>query len=190
MTGWPFGALRMFGYGVILADPPWLFELRSAKGETKAPQAHYRCMPTEEICALPVGHLASRDCALVLWGITPMLQDALAVLRAWGFRYATMGVWAKQSRTGRRWAFGTGYIYRGAAEFWLVGVVGDPELRSRSVRNLIVAPVHREHSRKPDQMHDDIERLWHGPYCEVFARRHRRGWHCWGDELEGIEEAA
>ena len=40
-----------------------------------------------------------------------------------------------------------------------------------------------EHSRKPDQMHEDLERLFDGPYLELFARRTRPGWDVWGDEV-------
>jgi N6-adenosine-specific RNA methylase IME4 len=50
------------------------------------------------------------------------------------------------------------------------------------VRNLIVAPV-RELSRKRDEIYDQIEALWPGPYVELFARHQREGWFSWGDEL-------
>jgi N6-adenosine-specific RNA methylase IME4 len=41
----------------------------------------------------------------------------------------------------------------------------------------------RQHSRKPDCVHERIERLVAGPFIELFARRTRRGWTCWGDEI-------
>jgi N6-adenosine-specific RNA methylase IME4 len=62
--------------------------------------------------------------------------------------------------------------------------------KSRSERNLIVAPV-REHSRKPDQAHEMLERLYPlGRRCELFARSNRSGWDCWGRETTKFEEAA
>jgi N6-adenosine-specific RNA methylase IME4 len=42
-----------------------------------------------------------------------------------------------------------------------------------------------EHSRKPLAVHRLLERLYPGPYEEIFARRHVRGWRCSGNELEG-----
>lgn len=189
MTGaWPFGNLPMFGYGALLADPAWRFANYSAKGEAKNPVAHYRCMTTEEMAALPVAHLAAPDCALVMWGTFPMMPDAIALLRAWGFVYVTGGAWAKQSRTGTKWAFGTGYVLRSAAEFFVIGKIGNPPIRSRSVRNLIVAPV-REHSRKPDAQYEIVEQLFDGPYCELFSRSNRDGWSSWGDEAGTFEAA-
>lgn len=170
-TPWPFGDLTPLRYRVIMADPAWMFALRSPKGEAKSPQAHYRCMPLADIQALP------------------MLPQALATLNAWGFTFKSAGAWAKQSPTGASWAFGPGYIYRSAAEFWLLGTIGRPAQRSRSIRNLIVAP-RREHSRKPDEMHTDIEALFDGPYVELFARSQRPGWDCWGNETTKFEAAA
>jgi len=34
----------------------------------------------------------------------------------------------------------------------------------------------REHSRKPDELHQIIEDCSPGPYLELFARHSRRGW--------------
>lgn len=189
MSDWPFGDLRLFTYGAILADPPWRFELYSSKGEEKSPQAQYACMSTPEIAALPVNHLAAPDSALVMWGTFPMLPDLLALMKAWGFTFKTGGAWAKQSSTGAKWAFGTGYVLRSAAELFVIGTIGKPQQRSRSERNLIVAPI-REHSRKPEAMHGMIERLYPGPYLELFARERRPGWDAWGNQTEKFEREA
>lgn len=178
---WPFGDLRMFGYSVILADCPWRFENYSQAGQKKGAAEQYPCMSIDELASLPVGHLAKPDTALVLWGIFSMMPEALDLMERWGFTYKTGGAWAKQSSTGNGWAFGTGYILRAAAEFYIIGTIGNPVVRSRSKRNLIVAPV-RGHSRKPEQMHADLEDLYDGPYAELFAREPRPGWDIWGNE--------
>jgi N6-adenosine-specific RNA methylase IME4 len=189
-AGWPFGDLRPGHFRVVLADPPWTFRTYSPRGLGKSPQRHYRCEDLEWIKALPVADLAHPDgCALVLWATAPMLPQAVETLAAWGFAFKSAGSWAKQSRTGAKWHFGTGYTYRSAAEFWLLGTRGRPVQTSRAVRNLIVAPV-REHSRKPDQMHMDLEAMYAGPRCELFARGPARpGWELWGDEASRFEAA-
>lgn len=188
-VAWPFGDLRMFHYGVILADPPWYFRNYSTAGEEKNPVAHYSCMNTEAIARLPVNQLAAPNCALFMWATAPMLPDALALMSAWGFAFKSAGAWAKQSSTGGKWAFGTGYCFRSAAEFYLLGTIGKPKVLSRSIRNLIVAPV-REHSRKPEQMRNDVEALYAGPYAELFARQPHSGWDSWGNETDKFEAAA
>ena len=59
---------------------------------------------------------------------------------------------------------------------------GKPRVKSRSERNLIVAPV-REHSRKPDDQYRKMEALFDGPYAELFSRSGRPGWDVFGDEV-------
>lgn len=169
------------GFGVILADPPWRFRTWNATNSAKSAASHYSLMTMDVLKAMPVADLASKNCALIMWATQAQLPDAVELMTAWGFKYKTAGSWAKQSTTGRKWAFGTGYIMRCAAEFYLIGTRGKPKARVRNVRNLIVAPV-REHSRKPDQMHADLERLFDGPRLEMFARESRPGWTTWGNQ--------
>jgi N6-adenosine-specific RNA methylase IME4 len=174
-------------FGVICADPPWSFKTYSAKGNRKGPAAQYDCMPLAAIQALPVASVAAPDCACIMWATAPMLPQAIATMTAWGFAYKSAGAWAKQSSTGRKWHFGTGYCYRSAVEFWLLGTRGKPVQRARNVRNLIVAPV-RGHSRKPDAMRRQIEAMWLGPYIELFARNEgAEGWTAWGNEVGKFE---
>ncbi len=178
------------GYSVILADPPWRFATFSEKGkEKKSAENHYTCMALKEIKELPVSALANKDCVLALWVTAPFLEKGFEVLNAWGFKFKTIGVWAKRSKKDASWAFGTGFIYRNAAEFWLIGTRGNPKPKSRSVRNLIVAPI-REHSRKPDEMKQNIEALWDGPYLELFARERSPNWDVWGNETDKFTKKA
>lgn len=176
-----FPNLQRNHYAVILADPAWTFRTYSDKGLKKSPQAHYRCMPLDQIKALPVADLAAPDSVCIMWGTAPMLPEAIETMKAWSFTYKTAGAWHKRSSTGNKDAFGPGYIFRSATEFYLVGTRGKPVQKSRSIRNLIVAPV-REHSRKPDEMRRNIEALWDGPYLELFSREAAPGWDSWGDE--------
>jgi N6-adenosine-specific RNA methylase IME4 len=147
-------------------------------------------MGLDQIKSLPVAELAESDSLLWLWATQAQLHQAFAVMESWGFAFKTAGAWAKQSPTGASWAFGTGYVLRSAAEFWLIGTGGRPKPESRSERNLIVAPV-REHSRKPDQAYEMLERMFPSQRrCELFARSSRSGWDCWGIETQKFRRAA
>lgn len=203
-NSWPFGALVPFSYDLILADPPWEFRVWSEKGAAKSPQAQYDTMPLEEIAALPVGHLAARDCILFLCGVWPLMLDGGdpgrgiaghasrspvgAIMEAWGFRFVTGGAWIKRTRMGRN-AFGTGYRVRSACEPWLIGVNGSPDT-SRAARN-VIAGLRREHSRKPEEMY-----LWCERYMpaarrlDLFSRQSRPGWDKWGREAGKFDAAA
>lgn len=181
--------VRPMGYRVIYADPAWLYKNWSKKGEWKNANRHYRCMPIEEIRALPVRDLAAGDCVLYLWTTWPFLEQAFSVINAWGFTYKSGGAWRKLSPTGRSEAFGPGYIERNACDPYLIATIGEPKRYNRAIRNIISAPI-REHSRKPDEMRERLERLLDGPYIELFSRSNRPGWTAWGDEAGKFDAAA
>lgn len=185
MTSLPQGP-----FGCILADPPWRFRTWNEDNKEKSASKHYDLMNLSDIKELPVKDVAAKDCLLMMWAVQPMLDQALDVMSAWGFKYKTAGAWAKQSSTGNKWAFGTGYLLRCSAEFFLVGTRGNPKSAVKNVRNLIVAPV-REHSRKPDEMHTNLERMFPDvPRLEMFARESRPGWIAWGNQTTKFNDAA
>ena len=181
-----FEPLKPLRYTGIIADPPWSFQTYSEAGQGKSADAHYKTMSLARLGLMRVDHLAAPGCLLFMWATWPMLPTALRLMDSWRFTYKTGGAWHKKTKHGKS-AFGTGYIFRSASEPFLIGTIGDARFnrttQARSVRNIIEAAV-QEHSRKPDQAHEMVEALVPGPYCEIFARRHRPGWECWGDQLE------
>lgn len=187
---WPFGDLPIFGFDFIMADPPWHFRTYSEAGEEKSPQAQYETMSLDDIKALPVGHLAARDCLLWLWATHPMLPDQIDVMRAWGFRYSTSGVWVKRDRKGAI-KMGTGYRLRSSSEPFLIGVNGEPPPpEKRNILTVIDAPA-REHSRKPELAYQAAERMSkNARRLDLFSRQSRPGWIAWGKEAGKFDKDA
>ena len=182
-----FSQIPLFRYGLIMADPPWHFENWSARGEEKNASAQYNCMTLDDIRAMPVGHLAAKDCILFLWATNPLLPQAFEVMSAWGFEFKTAGHWSKKTSKGNQ-AFGTGYILRCAGEPFLIGTVGEP-WTAKNVRSVIEGPV-REHSRKPDEAFNEAERLaGNVNRLELFSRQERPGWDAFGNEVQKFEGA-
>jgi N6-adenosine-specific RNA methylase IME4 len=173
-------------YSVILADPPWAWASWSKKNQTRAAENHYPVMKLDDIKALPVGEIADPQSAgLFMWATRSMLREAFAVMDAWGFPQSSVAfVWAKCTKADyTRFVIGTGYGTRPSCEYCLYGTRGKPPKRlDAGVRELIIAP-RREHSRKPDEQYERIERLYAGPYLELFARhRWSEKWDVWGNE--------
>jgi N6-adenosine-specific RNA methylase IME4 len=183
-------------YGAILADPPWRFVNwgDTSNGEGIAAD-HYAIMDTPQIAELPVRQLAAKDCVLFLWACWPTLMDALAVIEGWGFEYKTCGFcWTKgharqleMFQDDHQTYMGLGYWTRANTEPCLLATRGKPKRLNADVRQAIIGP-RREHSRKPDGIHERIERLVAGPYLELFARQKRPGWDVWGNETEKFQE--
>lgn len=175
-------------YGAILVDPPWAFKTYSGKHITphrRFAGDHYNTMSIDEISALPVADLASKNCALFMWVVDSHLDVALDVGISWGFVYKTISfIWCKTAFNGNR-SLSLGYWTRKQAEICLLFTKGSPKRKSGGVRQIIEAP-RREHSRKPDEIYGCIEQLVPGPYCELFARYKRDGWNGWGNELKEV----
>jgi N6-adenosine-specific RNA methylase IME4 len=188
-------------FAVILADPPWRFETYDKRevvnstvrrrGDRRQAATHYRSMTTGDIRALPVKELAVDDCVLFLWITWPMLIDALSVIEPWGFEYKTCAFCWMKAHADQLELFrddfdvqiGNGYWTRSNSEVCLLATRGRPKRLNADVRQAIIEP-RREHSRKPDCVHERIERLVAGPYLELFARQRRQGWTSWGNEVD------
>lgn len=168
-------------YGVILADPPWHWKSRSEKGTGRGAVAHYKVMGFDEIASIPVLDYAGKDCVLFLWAIDPMLNEAMELIKRWGFKFKTVGFyWVKTTKTGK-FHTGLGYYTRSNPEMCLLATRGHPKRIARNVPKLHLA-MRREHSRKPSGIRENIVRLMPGPYLELFARETAPGWDCLGDQ--------
>ena len=91
-----FADIPCRNYGAIYADPPWYFKVWGAKGTGRGAFSHYDLMSAEALRALPVGDLAAKDCMLFLWVPIPLREQGMDLIKAWGFRFATVGfTWIK-----------------------------------------------------------------------------------------------
>jgi ParB/RepB/Spo0J family partition protein len=169
-------------YGVIYADPPWRYDNVPMGDVARMNEQHYPSMPLDQIKALPIP--AADDCVLFLWATVPLLPEAIDVMKAWGFTYKSASTWIKDKA-------GTGYWVRGVVEHLLIGRRGDVPSPAPGDQfpGVIEAP-RKRHSEKPDIFAEHIERLFPNvPKLEMFARKARRGWNVWGNEVLSAEAA-
>ncbi len=178
-------------FGTILADPPWQFQNRTGK---MAPEhkrlSRYATLSLDEIKSIPVAASAAPASHLYLWVPNALLAEGLAVMAAWGFIYKSNIVWHKIRKDGGPDGRGVGFYFRNVTELVLFGVRGSLRTLSPGRRQVnFLATQKREHSRKPDELYDIVERCSPGPYLELFARQRREGWAHWGNEVpESIGE--
>lgn len=191
-----FDRLPRKHFKAILADPPWLYEVWSAKGTGRSAEQHYDVMRAEDIAALPVSELAADDCVLFCWVTWPCLLQGLDLIKAWGFTYKTCAFdWTKADNTQMHFfqeelqvQIGMGHWSRSNTEPCLLATRGKPKRLDAGVRMAVVEP-RREHSRKPDIIHRLVERLVAGPYLELFARAEHPGWTTWGNQVTRFNKA-
>ena len=141
-------------------------------------------MELQEIESLHVKSICDRKCHLYLWVPNALLPDGLSVMKAWGFEYKGNIIWEKVRKVGMPDGRGVGFYFRNVTESLLFGIKGDKNRTlspARSQVNLIRA-MKREHSRKPDEIVEIIEKCSPGPYIELFARGNRPNWDMWGNQ--------
>ncbi len=173
-------------YRTILADPPWQFANRTGK---MAPEhkrlKRYATLSFREIEEIPVQLIAAPTSHLYLWVPNALLQEGLSVMKAWGFQYKTNIIWHKIRKDGGPDGRGVGFYFRNTTEMVLFGVRGHLRTLAPGRRQVnIIKAMKREHSRKPDELYEIIERCSPGPYLEIFARGKREGWDQWGNEVD------
>jgi N6-adenosine-specific RNA methylase IME4 len=177
-------------YRTIYADPPW--PERGGGKIKRGADRHYKLMKVKDIMALPVINLAEDNAHLYLWTTNNYLESAYAVMRNWGFIPKTKIDWVKgiilPDGSFRLQNPGLGQYFRGLDEACIFGVRGclpyklDENGKRQQGTTVIVAP-RREHSQKPDEMRQMIEKVSYGPRIELFARERINGWDAWGDEV-------
>jgi MT-A70 family protein len=172
-------------YKTIYADPPWQFQNRTGKVAPEHKRLNrYPTMKLEDIMKLPVGDVADEKSHLYLWVPNALLPEGLQVMEAWGFEYKTNLIWEKTRKDGEPDGRGVGFYFRNVTEILLFGIKGEKNRTldpGRSQVNLIRA-MKKEHSRKPEEFIDLIEKCSNAPYLEVFARGNRDSWDMWGNQ--------
>lgn len=172
-------------YDVILADPPWSFDVWSEKtGSDRSPSAHYQTMTVADICKFNVPEIVEKNAALFIWTVWPRLFETEKVIEAWGFKYRTLAwVWVKQTKDASRLATGMGYYTRANTEPCLLAVRGKMPVQAHDVLAVIMSPRGR-HSAKPEEQYEKIDRLYPGTRrLEMFARQQRESWDAFGNQV-------
>lgn len=195
-------------YKVIYADPSWQYRDKNANGNRGA-CFHYKTMSLKDMMAMPVPEIAAPDSACLMWAVSPMLEDAITLLKSWDYTYKTIAFsWTKLNKKPLDAAgivkaqrerkaiveynnqyytvkMGLGHHTRGNLEVVLLGVRGKGNRRiNADVHQTIIAPA-RAHSQKPDEARERIVQLYGNvPRLEMFARDKFKGWDVYGNEVK------
>ena len=170
-------------YQIIYADPPWSYKAKNPtckiekQPKTCSVEYYYPTMNLKDIQNLPIQELADKDSVLFLWATTPMLPEALATMKAWGFKYKTMITWEKTNNDCM------GYWFRVCTEHLLIGVKGKVS-SFRSMERTLHREPRKGHSVKPAYFRNLIDSVASGNKIELFAREKTEGWDVWGNEVE------
>lgn len=174
-------------FRVIYVDFPWKYReegVQSEDGEsesfTKA-ESHYPTMSLDDILdfAERIKERTMHDAVMFMWVTSPMLLEnpgPREVIEAAGFEYKASMVWDKQLHN-------VGSYVSNRHEFLLICTKGSctPD-RLTPMIDSVVSVQRGEHSSKPEEFRKIIERLYDGPYLELFGRDQVEGWVVYGND--------
>lgn len=185
-----FAPLELGSFDIIHVDYPWPWETWSPAGAKKSPSAHYETMSFEDISSTRPQNLLTKNGVAVFWMTWPLIaRQSMIIENCFGLTIKTGGAWSKRTRSGKlRW--GPGHIVRTVCEPFVVACRKGHKLRGRSEKNLIetmsdieLPGLARQHSRKPEELFQMLERLTPGwRRADLFARSSRDGWETFGNQ--------
>lgn len=182
-------------YNIIYADPPWHYGSKSAVNNTKGSEIkplsdHYQTMRLDDMKAMDVKRFVADDAACFMWVTDSHLDEALEVMKTWGFKYKTIVFnWVKTTSTGKYCKNVAPWTMK-SSEICLLGTRGamTKYKKANNVESLVFAQRDR-HSKKPDEVRRRIETLFGDlPRVELFCRYPAAGWDVWGNEVECTAE--
>jgi N6-adenosine-specific RNA methylase IME4 len=176
-------ATLMGQYRALLVDFPWIYGNKPPSGS--GAQQHYPGISIEDGCKLPVEAHAMKHAVMFFWVTAPFLYyasdgltpDPYRLIRAWGFTPKTGMVWDKGDHN-----FGNYVSVR--HEHLLICTRGSctPDRPTPMFDSVFTERQTAEHSGKPELVRAMIERLYDGPYLELFGRERHEGWDVFGND--------
>lgn len=173
-------------YNIIYADPPW----KQSKGGKKSVRANssgkpldYQTISLEEIEShlQQATNLCDENSVLFLWTIEKYLFEAQEIAERLGYKLHARMVWNKV--TGIPSAFTIRYGHEYLLYMYKEKLRPIAKEERGKIHSVFTEKV-KKHSQKPQIAYEIIERLY--PNCnrlEMYARNHRDGWDCWGNEV-------
>lgn len=190
------GEMPRAAFAVGYCDVPWQQEAWSDEtGQDKG--LPYPSMTVDQLMALCAGDRSpfTQDAILYFWTTTNRLDDALRIIKAWGFSYVSMITWDKVNIGMGRWV-------RDRTEHLIICKRGNfPGIDLYTAKpESLYSEVKTEHSRKPVWFAEEIERLFPDMRkLELFQRKEslqpgdirlNGRWEFWGNQAGSPEGEA
>ena len=173
-------------YDLILADPPW----KQSKGGKKSVRANSSGRPLDyQVCTLEeieehlkaAVSLTGKNSILFLWTIDKYLFEAQEIAERLGYKLHARLIWNKVTGIPAAFTVRYGHEY---LLYMYKGKLRPVALEERGKIHTVFTERVQRHSQKPEISFDIIERLYPTEKkIELYARRTRPGWDCWGNEV-------
>lgn len=178
-------------YEIIYTDPPW--ELEKAVRKCRPKQTKDLDYPTLGIGEIKKIHeAASALCAeksnVFMWTVDKHLAATEKMMAELGFLLHTRMIWDKCN--GIACAFTIRFSHEYLLWFYKKGGILRPVEEARGKYTSVIRTRSTVHSHKPDIVYSMFDTMFpNARKLELFARNHRRGWDCWGNQTSLFDSA-
>ena len=173
-------------YDLIYADPPWNQSRggkKNVREQSSGKPLEYPVCSLEEIkrhleCAVS---LTDGDSILFLWTIDKYLFEAQQIAEELGYKLHARMIWDKVTGIPAAFTVRYGHEY---LLYMYKGKLTPVATEERGKIHTVFREQVKRHSQKPQTAYEIIERLYpRSRKIELYARNHREGWDCWGNEV-------
>lgn len=180
----------MSGYEIIYTDPPWpqtkgnARKCRPKQGKALDynTETVRRCFELQDPFFLQVADRHN----IFMWTIDKFLIETEAEMEKRGYKLHTRFVWDKEN--GIAPAFTVRFSHEYLLWFYKPGKMLKPIKEMRGKYTTVLREPATVHSRKPVCAYEMIENMFpDAKKIELFARMHREGWDCWGNEVSALD---
>ena len=172
-------------YDIIYTDPPW----QQTKGNFRKSRPRqgksldYQTCDVDQIklIHLEVMSLCNLKHNVFMWTIDKYLHHAEQIMWELGYELHARFVWDKEN--GVAPAFTVRFANEYLLWFYRRNNMLMPDKSMRGKYTTVLREPSTKHSKKPSAAYEMIETMFpQSKKLELFARDHRDGWDCWGNE--------
>lgn len=175
-------------YDIIYTDPPWQQKKggkKKVRPNSSGGDLDYPTMNLQDIKELHrniFNNLTSEKHNVFMWTIDKYLIETEKFMNELGYTLHARIVWHKV--TGVAPAFTVRYTNEYLLWFYKKGNILMPDNDTRGKYSTLLTEKVQKHSQKPIVAYEMLEDMFKSASrLELFARKHRNGWDCWGNEV-------
>lgn len=178
-------------YGLIYTDPPWEQKRggrKRVRPNSSGKELDYPVMPFERIVqfhreVLPL--LAEKQHNVFMWTIDKYLLPAESFMQEMGYIRHARIIWDKMA--GMAPAYTVRFTCEYLIWFYPKGRMLFPNPETRGKYPTFMQETVKKHSQKPECAYRMLEDMFRQTEkIELFARKARNQWDCWGNEVSAL----
>ena len=142
----------------------------------------YQIIPLKEIKELLASVNTAEKHNFFVWTVDEFLHDTEGMMAELGYKLHARLIWDKEN--GVAPAFTVRYSHEYLLWFYKPGKMLKPCQDMRGKFTTVMREKSTKHSKKPEVAYEMLESMFpDSKKLEMFARTHRQGWDCFGNEV-------